>query len=35
MNRVEIWDAEAWRSYNEEQEPAFADLSEEVLPGVF
>lgn len=35
MNRVEIWDAGAWRSYNEEQEPAFADLSEEVLPGVF
>ena len=35
MNRVEIWDAAAWRSYSEEQESAFADLSEEVLPGVF
>ena len=27
MNRVEVWDAA-------EQEPAFADLSEEVLPGL-
>jgi len=32
--RVEIWDAHAWESYLSEQEPAFADLSEEVLPGV-
>jgi len=35
MNRIEIWDAAAWQAYNEEQEQAFADLSEEVLPGVF
>ncbi|HET7328371.1 MAG TPA: division/cell wall cluster transcriptional repressor MraZ [Nocardioidaceae bacterium] len=35
MNRVEVWDAASWQSYNEEQEQAFADLSEEVLPGVF
>ncbi len=34
MNRVEIWDAAAWQSYSDEQEQAFADLSEEVLPGV-
>jgi transcriptional regulator MraZ len=33
FNRVEIWDAEAWTSYSAEQEPAFADWSEEVLPG--
>ncbi|MDP9444178.1 MAG: division/cell wall cluster transcriptional repressor MraZ [Actinomycetota bacterium] len=34
MNRVEIWDAEAWQRYSGEQEQAFADLAEEVLPGV-
>jgi MraZ protein len=32
-SRVEIWDAEAWNSYANEQEPAFANWSEEVLPG--
>jgi MraZ protein len=32
--RVEIWDSSAWDSYLVEQEQAFADLSEEVLPGV-
>lgn len=32
--RVEIWDAQAWEAYLAEQEPAFAELSEEVLPGV-
>lgn len=32
--RVEIWDAHAWEAYLAEQEPAFAELSEEVLPGV-
>ncbi len=31
--RVEIWDAEAWNAYSTEQESAFADWSEEVLPG--
>lgn len=35
MNRIEIWDAASWQTYNEEQEQAFADLSEEVLPGIF
>lgn len=30
--RIEIWDADMWRSYSEEQEPAFADWSEEVFP---
>ena len=34
-NRVEIWDSEAWATYLAAQEEAFADLSEEVLPGVF
>lgn len=32
--RVEIWDAAAWDSYLAEQEQAFSDLSEEVLPGL-
>ncbi|MGH3344199.1 MAG: division/cell wall cluster transcriptional repressor MraZ [Carbonactinosporaceae bacterium] len=32
--RVEIWDAAAWERYLGEQEQAFADLSEEVLPGL-
>ncbi|GAB3446875.1 division/cell wall cluster transcriptional repressor MraZ [Streptomonospora sediminis] len=32
--RLEIWDAAAWARYEAEQEQAFADLSEEVLPGV-
>ncbi|MFL6137564.1 MAG: division/cell wall cluster transcriptional repressor MraZ [Frankiaceae bacterium] len=33
--RVEIWDASAWRQYEAEQEQRFAEISEEVLPGVF
>ena len=32
--RVEIWDHAAWETYLAEQEPAFAELGEEVLPGV-
>jgi MraZ protein len=32
--RLEIWDAVAWASYLEQQEDAFSDASEEVLPGV-
>lgn len=32
--RIEIWDANAWASYLELQEPAFSAASEEVLPGV-
>lgn len=31
--RVEIWDAQAWESYLNEQEPRFSDLSEEVVTG--
>jgi MraZ protein len=33
-SRVEVWDAQAWSSYLADQEGAFADLSEEVLPGL-
>ncbi len=32
--RLEIWDTAAWQAYESEQEQAFSDLSEEVLPGV-
>ncbi|GAA1101604.1 MULTISPECIES: division/cell wall cluster transcriptional repressor MraZ [Nocardiopsis] len=32
--RLEIWDATAWSEYEAEQEQAFSQLSEEVLPGV-
>jgi MraZ protein len=32
--RVEVWDSTAWERYTAEQEGPFADLSEEVLPGV-
>ncbi|RNL86436.1 division/cell wall cluster transcriptional repressor MraZ [Halostreptopolyspora alba] len=32
--RLEIWAAHAWADYEAEQDQAFADLSEEVLPGV-
>lgn len=33
-SRVEVWDTAAWDAYLNEQEPAFAGLSEEVLPGL-
>ncbi len=32
--RLEIWAAPAWEAYLADQEQAFADLSEEVLPGI-
>lgn len=32
--RLEIWDAAAWRAYEAEQEAAFADQDEEVVPGL-
>ena len=34
MNRIEVWDATSWQTYSDQQEQAFADLSEEVFPGV-
>jgi MraZ protein len=33
-SRVEVWDAQAWERYLTDQEQAFSELSEEVLPGV-
>ena len=32
--RVEVWDSAAWEAYLADREQAFADLEEEVLPGV-
>ena len=32
--RLEIWDSAAWESYLGQQEDAFSEASEEVLPGV-
>ncbi len=34
MTRVELWDPQAWATYQAEKEPVFADVSEEVLPGL-
>ncbi|WP_418605880.1 division/cell wall cluster transcriptional repressor MraZ [Georgenia sp. SUBG003] len=33
--RIEIWDAAAWETYLTEQEQAFAETAEEVVPGLF
>jgi MraZ protein len=33
-SRIEIWNAEAWQSYLTNSEQAFADIAEEVLPGL-
>jgi len=33
--RVEIWDLTAWETYLAEQEQAFAEQAEEVVPGLF
>ena len=32
--RLEIWDSTAWASYLDQQEDAFSEASEEVLPGL-
>ena len=32
--RIEIWNSDAWQSYLDSSEQAFADIAEEVLPGV-
>jgi MraZ protein len=33
--RVEIWDLQAWESYLADREKSFAEVSEEVFPGLF
>lgn len=32
---AEIWDAAAWNTYAEDHEDAYAELEEEVIPGLF
>lgn len=32
---IEIWDEEAWQQYLATQDAAFADIDEEVVPGLF
>lgn len=34
-SRVEIWNTTAWQAYLAEQEAAFANTEEEVIPGLF
>ena len=34
-NRVEVWDTAAWDTYLGQTEAAFAEQSEEVIPGIF
>lgn len=34
-SRVEIWDAEAWETYLAQQETAFSETAQEVVPGLF
>ena len=33
--RVEIWDSNSWKKYLQQSEKGFADVSEEVFPGLF
>jgi MraZ protein len=32
--RLEIWDTQAWETYSAEREESFAEVDEEVLPGI-
>ncbi|WP_449279914.1 division/cell wall cluster transcriptional repressor MraZ [Leucobacter sp. GX0328] len=34
-SRAEIWDAGVWQQYLAQQESAFAEIEEEVIPGMF
>lgn len=34
-SRAEIWDAQAWESYLAQQESAFSNTEDEVIPGLF
>jgi MraZ protein len=34
-NRIEIWDLATWNAFMAEQDSEFADLDEEVIPGIF
>lgn len=34
-SRAEIWNAQAWQNYLDEQEAVFSDIEDEVIPGLF
>jgi len=34
IDRVEVWDVAAWEAYSAEQEPVFAEMNEEIFPGM-
>ena len=34
INRVEVWDAAAWQTYAEAQEAEFAEMNDDVFPGL-
>ena len=34
INRVEVWDSTTWERYSAEQESAFADMNDDVFPGL-
>lgn len=34
-SRLEVWDSGVWSAYLEESEQSFADIEEEVVPGLF
>ena len=34
-SRAEIWDSESWHAYLATQEDSFANITEEVIPGIF
>lgn len=35
MDRIEIWDAGRWAEFSAQQEVPFAEMTDEVLPGIF
>jgi MraZ protein len=34
INRVEVWDQAAWETYSHQQETEFAEMNDEVFPGL-
>ena len=34
INRVEVWDAAAWQTYSEAQEAEFAEMNDDMFPGL-
>lgn len=34
LERIEIWDAERWATFQTDQEQAFSEMSEDVMPGL-